>query len=529
MLQQANMGSLRVAPFQDTTLSLTTVKHIFGVIGWVLLLWAWGFLLNRTTGMVDAVILAATAIPALWFFWKQPTYGLIALMFFASGFLEPDFVDLRLPVGGGLEMPDIILLVMFGIVVVQRLILKSLPVPWWPVGPLLAVFFLFVLFSLFNALFLEHVASNWALSDARILSFYLIFFIVAWSITTREALFTLTVGSFVVADITAMIVLLQQRLGVDNYLIPSMNDPSWHIWEATGAVRVVPPGIVFMYFMNLISIGLIFFTSKSLLRTLFLVGHSIFLTAALLFTFTRSAWVASGIALAIMAVALMITFRAYLFQFLVLAAATLMLVVGGLGIFVSEPSVDNDAVEGLGERFVTIFALEDTIETNSLQWRLFENQEAAQAIRKQPLTGVGLGNSYRPITVFQGESLGRWTEDDISYQRIDVFTRYVHTSYYALAVKMGIPALIVFLTFSVAAIVNGFILYARLPNVAAKGLVLAVAVGMIGVLQWSFLHSHLMDPSSTAVIGLMFGMAASIYNIYIVQPQEQALDDYANV
>ncbi|MCI0714049.1 MAG: O-antigen ligase family protein [Chloroflexi bacterium] len=528
MLQQANMGSLRVAPPQDTTIPLTRIEHIVGVIGWVLLLWAWGTLLNSTPNIVDAGILAATAIPALWFFWKQPAYGLIALMFFASGFLEPAFVDIRLPVGGGLEMRDIILLVMVGIVTLQRLILKSLPIPWWPVGPLLIVFYLFVLFSLFNALFFENVASNWALNDARILSFYLIFFVVAWSITTREALFTLIVGSFVVADITAMIVLIQQRLGAYNYLIPSMNDTSWQIWEASGAVRVVPPGIVFMYFMNLISIGLIFFTSKSLTRTLFLIGHSVFLTTALLFTFTRSAWVASGIALAVMAVALMITFRAYLFQFFILATATLMLVVGGLGLFVSEPSVENDAVEGLGERFVTIFTLEDTIETNSLQWRLFENQEAAQAIRKQPLTGVGLGNSYRDITVFQGESLGRWTENDISYQRIDVFTRYVHTSYYAMAVKMGIPALIVFLLFCAAALINGFILYARLPNIAAKGLVLAVAVGMIGLLQWSLLHSHLVLASSTSVIGLMFGLSASIYNIYIVQPEERSLDEYAN-
>jgi O-antigen ligase len=207
----------------------------------------------------------------------------------------------------------------------------------------------------------------------------------------------------------------------------------------------------------------------------------------------------------------------------VLSTATVMFLVGLIGLAIDETALENEAVAGIVERFMSIFTVEDTLETNSLLWRAFENQEAWKSIWKRPLTGVGLGGSYRPVTVFQGEAQGAWTDDDISYKRIDRFTRYVHSSYFAITVKMGIPALLIFLSFLLAAVVKSIDLHRYLPDSMAKGLTIAIAVGIVGLMQWSLLHAHLILASSTAVIGLMLGIVASIHYLYVSHPQNYTI------
>lgn len=488
------------------------------VVIWVLGLWEWGNVLNMTSDSVDLIILAITLVPAAWLFWIQPVYGLVALMFFASGFLHPGFVDIRLPVGGGLEMRDMLLIMMFGLLFFQRLTRKNIVLPWWPVGGFMALFVGMIAFSTINALKYENVEFNWAFSEVRILIFYLIFFIAAWSIVDRHSLYIAFLGSCAIADITAGIVIIQQYLGPHNYLLESMHDGSWQVWEQQGATRVVPPGIVYMYFMMLISMGLMVFYRSDMRRFLFWTAHSGLLGISLLLTFTRSSWIASGITVLLMGVILFPLYRPYLAHIFVFGTATALFLGGTLGLFLEGQTVEIPMVEGLVSRFSSIFEPGDTLETNSLQWRVFELQEATKSIKQHPLIGVGLGNSYRNITVFQGEAQGLWTEGDISYRRIDRFTRYTHSSYLAITVKMGIPAIVTLLAFCVFAILKSWPLYQSLPDGFAKGIVLSAATAMIGLLQWSIFHAHLMLAGSTAVIGLIIGMLAGIHYIYVSGP-----------
>lgn len=502
---------------------LGIVGTIAKIVAWIAVLWGWATVLEYSPDVVDIIILLISAVPATIFFWKKPAYGIIALMFFASGFLAPDIVDIRLPVVGGFELRDIILLVLFILSLFKRLTRRHLTIPWWPVGGLLLAFLLTMFYSFIYAMFFEGTPRNWILSDTRILMFYGLFFITAWNITNKQSLYILVIGSFVIADITAGIVVIQQHLGAHNLLLPSMEDPSWQVWESVGSTRVVPPGIIFMYFMMLVSLALTVYWNVDRQKTLLWIVHTVFLSIGLIFTFTRSAWVATGIAVILMVILMFPTYKPHLGRVIVLTVATALLLVGGLGLIYDSIAVKNEAVKAIYDRFTSIFTIEDTIESNSIQWRLFENQEATKAIREHPLMGVGLGGSYRPITVFQGEAEGLWTDGDISYKRIDRFTRYVHSSYFHIAVKMGIPALIILLTFYIATIVKSISLYRQLPNGLAKGVALAVGVGMVGLLQWSLAHAHLILASSTAVIGLMVGILAAVHQLYITEPQDYTL------
>jgi hypothetical protein len=497
----------------------TVFASIIKIVAYVCMLWLWATIVERTSPLIDAGILILSAPPALYLFWRYPEYGLITLLFFGSGFLAPNIIDIRLPLLGGFDARDILLLSLLLMSFFKSLSRYELRIPLWPVGGLLLVFLILMVFSLFNALFLEHVSGNWALSDARILFFYTTFFITGWTINNKQSLYTLVIGSFVIADMVAAIILIQQALGPHNLLLSSMSDSSWRVWEAAGATRVVPPGIIFMYFMMLISIGMTFFWRLAWNVKTLLIANTVFLCLGLIFTFTRSAWVAAGLALLVMLIVAFPDYRPYLFRSVVLIGSSILLLVGGLNLFVERLSLENETALGILDRFVSIFTLEDTLETNSLQWRYFEIQEATKAIQASPYIGVGLGNSYRNLTPFQGEARGLWTEGDISYVRIDRFTRYVHSSYYAIAVKMGVPALIILLAFCITAILKSVDLHQSLPESMARGIALPIGAGLVGLLQWSFIHAHLILAASTIAIGLLIGLLASIQYIYISQPQ----------
>lgn len=484
------------------------------IVFWVFGLWAWSTVLSNFSGSINLILLIVSLVPATILFWNRVEFGVITLMFFTSGFIATDFVDVRLPIGGGFEMRDILLFLMLGITFFQRLVRKRITIPWWPVGGLLLIFFAFVIFSMINSMVFQGVSLTWALSDARILFFYLIFFIVAWGITSEKALDNLIFGTFVIVDITAMIVILQQTRGPYDFLLPSMNGTDWLITLQGGVVRVVPPGIVHIYMLMLVAFGYMIFLRHDRRKFLIWLLHFVYLGVSLIFTFTRASWVATGITLFFAVIILFPIYRPYLVRLTVLGLAFVMFIVGFSGIFLSDTELEDSAIAGIIQRFTSIFDSETT-ETLSLQWRVFEIQEVTKAVQEQPLTGVGVGNSYRNITFYQRESRGAWVDNELSNIRYDRFTRYAHSSYYAIVVKLGFPGLIALLIFCLGAVAKSLQLYFKLPTIKHKGTALMVGMGMFGLLQWSFLHSQLMLAPSTAVVALAIGMLAAIHNIFV--------------
>jgi O-antigen ligase len=161
-------------------------------------------------------------------------------------------------------------------------------------------------------------------------------------------------------------------------------------------------------------------------------------------------------------------------------------------------------VAGIVERFNSLLTPSETSQSGSLQWRSFEIERASQAIQEHPLTGVGLGNRYRELT--GAEAMGWHTRGSIAAGEVSRFTRYVHNSYVHVAVKMGIPGLIVLLWFCAAVLFKGFQVYRSMPFSEHKGVVLGILVGFAGLLLWCYFHPHLIKAESTGVIGLMAGL-----------------------
>lgn len=489
-----------------------------GIIAWVLGLGLLAVSLHLApTITAPALAVFGLGLPLLLLAWCRPEFGLLALIFLTSSFFPADIVDVRLPIGGGLELRDLVLLGMLGLLSFRGLVRKRLSLPWWPVGLALLVFLGFALFSAFYALFFQGVESNWALNDLRSFMYYTIFFVTGWAIRRRRQLAIALAGLFVIADLTAGIIILQQFLGIENRLLAEMSGTNWQVGQQDaasdgfGAVRIVPPGHVLMYFMMVVAFCLMVSAQRDRrLRAISLLQF-LYLNAGLLLTYTRAQWIAAASALGFIFVIVVLVYKAQLARYLVVGIPVLLLVLSVYGLFgaaLHESMGNVPFVNTFIDRALSIFTPSETLESYSLEWRIFETEEALRSISEHPLLGVALGNAYREVTTLQGEAAGRFS--GLEAGRLSRFTRYIHSSYLSIAVKMGLPALLSFLWFCAAFLVKGWQLYRNLSKRFLKGIVLAVLAGFIGLLMWSILHAHFVEAESTSVVGLMVGLIASV-------------------
>jgi O-antigen ligase len=308
-----------------------------------------------------------------------------------------------------------------------------------------------------------------------------------------------------------MFIYLQQVLGADQPLLQAMTmTRDWRVYQEAGGVRVIPAGHVLMHFMWFVALCLLLLANPNRRLRVFCVGQLLFIGGGLLLAYTRAQWVALVVGIGLVFIILAPRYKQHFAKAVVIAGCIFLLLAGlVVGGPISDVA-DTPFVSGIIERFGSLLTPSETAESASLQWRNFEIEKALQAVRKQPLTGVGLGNRYRDVTVYMGEASGWWAQGSIAAGEISRFTRYVHNSYVSIAVKMGIPGLLVLLWFCAAVLFKGFQVYRDMPDSAYKGVVLGALVGFASLLIWCYFHPHLINADSTPVIGLMAGLVGCI-------------------
>lgn len=468
--------------------------------------------------MPELVILAmvgiGVGIPAALFAWNYPEFILIGVVFLSSGFISAN----KMEVGGGLELRDVAFIGSLGLLAFQGIIRKKLVIHWWPVAAPLLIFLILAIISLFNALVFENVALNWAFNDMRILIYYGMFFSAAWAVNSVKQLGVIWLGLFLIADLIAVIIFLQQPLGADNPLLSAMVGGRWDLIDQGVAVRVVPAAHALMHFMAVIAFVFVVYGRN--IKWLFWFGlfQFSFLNVSLLLTFTRSQWLATAIALFLIGLYVAPQFKdqiiSWTIKYSVPTILVLVFIFGVFGTTVGNALEQVPIVGGIVDRFSTIFTPSETLETNSLEWREFEFQQGFAAIRKSPWLGVSLGNSYRPVTTLQGEVLGWWTDGNLERGYVSRFTRFIHSSYLAIAVKMGLLGFAAFIWFCLMFLYEGWRLIRKMPDGIHKGIVLAIVTAFIGLMQWSIFHTHFMRTESTIAVGIMTGIVASIHHLH---------------
>jgi len=458
-----------------------------------------------------ALAVLGFGIPILWLVWQRPEFGLLALVFLTSGFIMPNAIDVRLPIGG-LDARDLTLLGLGGLVLVQALLRHEFALPRRWVGTTLVVFWVLAISSALYGWLSQGVEPQWVFGELRPLAYYATFFIAALTIRTRNQLVTLLIGLFILADLTAGVLIFQEFLGGSNLILAAMTGGAWNIYRAAdpstgfGAVRMIPPGHVLTYAMSIIAFCLVMSPDSRPLWRAGLALQFVYLNLGLLFTYTRAQWVASAIALALAVILLPRLGKARLIRYGLGLVVALLLGYSLFGGDVQEALKDRPFFTTLTTRAMSIFTPSETLESSSLEWRLFETDESLRSISEHPLLGVGLGGVYRNVTLLRGEAAAGYR----GYLR---FTRFVHNSYLYLAVKMGLPGLLAFLVFAAALLAMCWRQYARTRDALHGSLALAILTALVGFLAWCVSQSHLLQPESTAVVGLLAAIVASMPHI----------------
>ena len=435
--------------------------------------------------------------------WNHPEMCLLALIFLESDIILPDeLVDVRLAVGG-LDLRDMVLLGTLGLTFVKELINRRVSFQLFPIGVLLVLFLILAASSLINAIVFEKSAFNWAFNDFRIMLYYTLFFSVSWGVRTHKQLRAFLIGLYSLANFIVLLMIVQQFRGIDNLLTPGMS--RWQIGEeAGGGLRILAPLILLIAVFIVITVCYAYFTDNRKYRNLAII-QSIFLIIGFLLTYTRSAWVTVAAALVIF-----LGYVAYQNQ---KKSATLLLlgsplIISAVIFFTVVPTSTYNTIPLIGnvlERGVTIFEAEETTESDSLQWRFYENSEALRSIRERPIFGVGLGSQYREITIIQGEAAGTRTTDDITR-----LTRYVHNSFLSMAVKMGVPTLVFFIIIYVIFVGMTWHLHTQVNDPLYKSIVLGVAIAYIPCLFWAQFFSLFTESNHIASVAVFMGIIAVI-------------------
>jgi O-antigen ligase len=471
--------------------------------------------LNLTIALLGVF---AVGIPALWLLWREPAVMVGLLLFLNAGFIPASLLDVRLGFGG-LDMIDLGLLALIVVLGLRQALQRRLSIPWWSVSGPLLLFVALAFLSAMYALLLRQVAPNYTFSELRPIIYYLAFFAAAWSIRERRQVVIVLASMFLIANLVAAVIILQQFSGLDHPLIESVmtgGGRTWLLWSVPGissgfgSVRVVPAGHVLMYSTCLVAFCCMLYRKLRTAWRLFCAAEFIFLNVGLLLTYTRAQWISEAVAVILVMTVLLILSRHHIIPLLLMGVLALVLALSVLGL---SPASPNSNVSELTTsnpilaRLSTIFTPDETLDTGSLQWRVFENEEAVQSISASPITGVGLGNEYRGATLLrQRETVGNLR-----------FARFIHSAYFYIAVKMGLPALVVFAWLCLAFLISGWRIYQRLPEGYGKPVALAMLASFVGLLLWSNTQPNFILVEGTLFVGIMMGMLAALEHIHQVK------------
>lgn len=135
--------------------------------------------------------------------------------------------------------------------------------------------------------------------------------------------------------------------------------------------------------------------------------------------------------------------------------------------------------------------------TDTVTYRMLENQYAVHMIKRFPLIGIGFANSYRPPI----------------YGPKDGLDTFIHNGYLWILVKSGLLGFLAFLWFSFLFVKQALSSWASMPDPFTKGILLGSAVCFLGLLFADVSSPYFMQDWEVAAIGIMFGISESAVRI----------------
>ncbi len=422
---------------------------------------------------------------------KRPEIGILIIVVLTSSIVFEDSLPL-VPIGiGSFHVSDVILLFMLGITGYKRLFNDGFTLASSPLNRPLLIFIAFAFISAFLAVTRFGVNFNDAARLLRVISYYILIFLILNLVKEKQQIAFLIKGLFVIATIVALAMVAQAIVGEARVLMPGRVESAASIGREFGTLRILPPGQTLVFVMFITSTcSLVFLREKPIPISphFWLI---LILGAGIVLTYNRSYWIAVILGAAILMMISARENRTRLWGVLVM-----VLVLGGSLFFTFSGSGGKlgATADAVSERFTSLFAGSELTRSGPVDHRRIENSYAIEQIKNHPLLGIGLHNDYRPKI----------------YGRDDNLSHYVHNAYLWLLADMGIIGFLSFFWFYTLFLVRAFRNWKRIPDNLLKAAVAGFMISGVVMLSMALVIPIFLEWFSITVLAVMIGLTEAI-------------------
>lgn len=413
---------------------------------------------------------------------------------------------------GRLYITELILIGLFSVIVVRWLVDRRFNLISTPLDLPLILFYMWAVASTVVGMIAGRTEPTSFIPEVRIVSYYLIFFVVTNLLREKRQVTLLLQGFFFLATVVAVAMIYQYTLGTSVSFLSGrveVLDTAGRVSaDITRITDTSGEGIITLAFM--IKSVLLMTKSIQTRRVPHLLQWALF-GVGMIMTFNRTHWAIS--AMVILATVLLVrgTDRKRLLKWALVGLYLLPL--AAIPVLVMPESKAGRLVTATVARFATLGERESYAKgstTSTIRWRDFEYGYGLEQIQNHPVIGLGLGAEYRPLV------------HDVDDEYFDG-RGYTHNAHLWLAMKTGLVGYLLFMWLMIAFIARGFRRWHQITDEYLRSIVLGTTLAFLGLVIASILHPIFMTLFWSPLLGTMLGVNEVIYRLELVPQRNGTL------
>ena len=440
------------------------------------------------------VILLVVAFAILLVVIRRPEIAVLGVLIFLTTLLPDRYIPVVNVGPGRLYITEPIIIGLF-IYIFVRWLVKHQPLVSTPLDIPILCFYGWALITTIVGVFVnKNVSIGLAIPEFRLLSYYLVFFVITNLLTKNEQVKLLLDGLFLLGTIVAIAMIVQFVMGTSFEFISgrveSLYTAGRRYADVTRITDTVGEGLITIAF---IVKSVFILTSEWKWKRILHVIQWLLLGIAVGMTYNRTHWAVSFLAILLTLILGSGKDRYRVFKWVIIGSLTIPII---LFLVIGNPNSEAAKfINSTIDRFTTILQPESyTSEyTSTLQWREFEYKYGLPQVANHPILGLGLGARYRPYVY------------GIDYEAFDG-RAYTHSAHLWIAMKTGLVGYLFFIIFSIAFLWRGFKYWRSIVNPDMRSIYLGFTLAYLGVLIGSITHPIAMTLYWTPIIGLMLGI-----------------------
>jgi len=359
--------------------------------------------------------------------------------------------------------------------------------------------------------------NKWTFSSSynviRPMFLYLLFFAISAGVRNKKQLKNIIIIVLVVATIVSVLMPVQYFLGTKVKIFfgtmeygPRVEELSE---EDTGVTRSLPPGMAIISMFLPLAIYLACIDRSGKRNIMVFIASALII--GLLFSFTRSHWVAMFASLIIIWILSDGIIKRQLVRATI--AISLVSILAGTAIINIMPGEGGAKFkQALSTRFISIFEKE-TIQSSSIQTRLEENRNAKIKIKEDPIFGIGAGNPLRYVAVtnIKGTFL------------VPIYE--MHNSYLEVWLVLGLLGLVSVIGLSITFLVRCYLLLRAAKDPFIRAIAIGSLAAYVGFLMKSTISMMIIHENFSIIsAALIFGITEAAWRLNMEENQSQTED-----